>query len=305
MINIKKRVLRELILWELLALDLGKATTGRNLFEVYHDQLELLRTITDVDFEDGTVYHNFADLLADFDDEVPEDEIQSFKLKTRSDLKFNKDLRNQIDRKYQRTQDSDEQKMLELEMSRLDQKISDAQEILNQLKKKNEEESLEIVQNSETQDGEDQNQTQDDVSTLAHLAFDLTEPKKAKELKALWDNVSFWDQVQSHFETIISFKTAIDIVIQTRSLHWRIERMSTIDRNVLRLAVYELYFQTEIPVKVTINEAIEIAKKYGSVDSSRFINGILDKIAMDLNRKPARSEFKKQDGQGARQGAKR
>jgi N utilization substance protein B len=78
-----------------------------------------------------------------------------------------------------------------------------------------------------------------------------------------------------------------------KSHHWRIERMSSIDRNVLRLATYELYFQTETPVKVVINEAIEIAKKYGSADSSKFINGILDQIAICLNRKPVKTEFKK------------
>ncbi len=295
MINVKKRVFRELVLWELLALDLGGVPEGRNLFEVYQDQLDLIRTTTDIDFEEG-VFHQFSDLLNNFDDEVPDEEIHAFKLKTRSDLKFNKDLRNQIDRKYQKSQDSDEKKLLELEMARLEQKMMQATEILDQLKKKNEAESLEIVQNAEieeenTQD-EGQNENQN-ITSLANLAFDFTDNKIRKELKSLWQNITFWNQVQEHFEMIVRFKTSLDIIIQMKSHRWRIERMSSIDRNVLRLATYELYFQTETPVKVVINEAIEIAKKYGSADSSKFINGILDQIAICLNRKPVKTEFKK------------
>lgn len=297
MINVKKRVFRELILWELLALDLGGVPAGRNLFEVYQGQLDLIRTTTDTDFEEG-VFHQFSDLVSHFDDEVPEDEIHAFKLKTRSDLKFNKDLRNQIDRKYQRSQDSDEKRSLEIEMARLENKIIQATEILNQLKKKNESESLEIVENAEMEEdhlqAEDEGQNEiQKITTLANLAFDFTDNKIKKEVNSLWQNITFWNQVQEHFEMIVRFKTSLDIVIQMKSHHWRIERMSSIDRNVLRLATYELYFQTETPVKVVINEAIEIAKKYGSADSSKFINGILDQIAICLNRKPVKTEFKK------------
>lgn len=295
MINVKKRVFRELLLWELLALDLGGVPEGRNLFEVYQDQLDLIRTTTDFDFEEG-VFHQFSDLLSNFDEEVPDEEVNAFKLKTRSDLKFNKDLRNQIDRKYQKSQDSDEKKLLELEMARLEQKMMQATEILNQLKKKNEAESLEIVQNAEIEEEntQEEGQTEDqNITSLANLAFDFTDNKIRKELKSLWQNITFWNQVQEHFEMIVRFKTSLDIIIQMKSHRWRIERMSSIDRNVLRLATYELYFQTETPVKVVINEAIEIAKKYGSADSSKFINGILDQIAICLNRKPVKTEFKK------------
>ena len=61
--------------------------------------------------------------------------------------------------------------------------------------------------------------------------------------------------------------------------NWDLERMATIDRNILRIATYELLFTDEIPPKVAINEAIEIAKKYGDKDSGKFVNGILDKIS--------------------------
>ncbi len=70
----------------------------------------------------------------------------------------------------------------------------------------------------------------------------------------------------------------IDKIISKYADNWKISRMATIDRNVLRMACYELVFVDEIPPKVSINEAIEIAKKYGDKDSGKFVNGILDRI---------------------------
>jgi N utilization substance protein B len=63
--------------------------------------------------------------------------------------------------------------------------------------------------------------------------------------------------------------------------NWRLERMSLIDRNILRLAVYEVHFQNDVPVSVAINEAVEIAKRYSTDDSGPFINGILDAMAKE------------------------
>ena len=70
----------------------------------------------------------------------------------------------------------------------------------------------------------------------------------------------------------------IDIQLGKFSDHWALERMSMIDRNILRLGICELLFETATPPKVVINEAVEIAKKFGSADSPDFINGILDKV---------------------------
>ncbi len=72
--------------------------------------------------------------------------------------------------------------------------------------------------------------------------------------------------------------SVIDKTISRYADNWRIKRMAVVDRNILRLATYELLFLEDIPPKVSINEAVEIAKKYGDVDSGKFINGILDKI---------------------------
>lgn len=70
----------------------------------------------------------------------------------------------------------------------------------------------------------------------------------------------------------------IDCVIEEYSSNWKISRMSCVDRNIMRIAVYEMFFCDDIPAKVTINEAIDIGKKYGTEESGAFINGILDSI---------------------------
>lgn len=71
----------------------------------------------------------------------------------------------------------------------------------------------------------------------------------------------------------------IDEVIESTSENWALSRMPLVDRNILRLAVYELIFEPEIPDSVSINEAVEMAKTYGGDDSSKFVNGILGKIS--------------------------
>jgi transcription antitermination factor NusB len=74
----------------------------------------------------------------------------------------------------------------------------------------------------------------------------------------------------------------VDKLITQYTEHWDLERMAAVDRNILRLAVYELLWHPEVPAKVAINEAIEIAKKFGTRESGRFINGILDRIHKEL-----------------------
>lgn len=73
----------------------------------------------------------------------------------------------------------------------------------------------------------------------------------------------------------------IDLVIQGAAENWDLKRMAAVDRNILRLAIYEIFYRDDIPAAVTINEALEIAKKYSSLESVPFINGLLDKVARD------------------------
>jgi transcription antitermination protein NusB len=74
-------------------------------------------------------------------------------------------------------------------------------------------------------------------------------------------------------------RSEIDQQIQTHAAHWRLGRMALVDLNLLRIATYEMRYASEpVPAPVAINEAIELAKKYGTSDSSKFVNGILDQI---------------------------
>jgi transcription antitermination factor NusB len=77
-------------------------------------------------------------------------------------------------------------------------------------------------------------------------------------------------------------REVIDTILRRFSQHWRLERMPAVDRNILRLAVYELVHRSDIPAKVSINEAVDLGKKYGAEDSGSFINGILDSIRLHL-----------------------
>lgn len=83
---------------------------------------------------------------------------------------------------------------------------------------------------------------------------------------------------------VIAATTAIDERITAASRHWRIERMTRVDRNVLRIGVHELDHETTTPRAVIIDEAVELAKRYGAEGSGTFVNGVLDRIAEDLGR---------------------
>ena len=79
----------------------------------------------------------------------------------------------------------------------------------------------------------------------------------------------------------LEHNASIDEKIRTRAEHWRIERMAVVDRNVLRLAVYEFLYE-DTPHTVVINEALEIARRFSTFEATQFINGILDAIKLDL-----------------------
>jgi len=78
----------------------------------------------------------------------------------------------------------------------------------------------------------------------------------------------------------------LDELITSASKNWRIDRMSRVDRNILRLGACELVAFRDVPVKVVINEAVELAKRFGTAESSAFVNGVLDRIATAVGRHP-------------------
>ncbi len=99
---------------------------------------------------------------------------------------------------------------------------------------------------------------------------------KAEEGSAESAALAFAEQL---VRGVAEHREEIDQTIERHSHNWRIDRMAKVDRNVLRLAVFELLHLPETPRKVVLNEAIELAKKFGSEESSAFINGILDKVS--------------------------
>jgi len=78
---------------------------------------------------------------------------------------------------------------------------------------------------------------------------------------------------------VVRDRQALDEMIALHSTNWKLSRMAAVDKNILRMAVFELMSCPDIPAKVTINEAVEIAKKYGNTESGSFVNGILDNVA--------------------------
>lgn len=77
-------------------------------------------------------------------------------------------------------------------------------------------------------------------------------------------------------------KADLDRLMRRSSKNWRVERMSRVDRNILRLAIYEVLYRKDVPPKVSIDEAVELGKRYGTEESGAFINGILDHIYNEL-----------------------
>jgi N utilization substance protein B len=107
-----------------------------------------------------------------------------------------------------------------------------------------------------------------------------------ESLRLFWEGQALATEVLEFahqlVEGVLFRVTELDNLIEGHSDHWKVNRMSRVDRNILRLAAYELLAIPEIPFKVTIDEAIELAKKYGTSESGAFINGILDHISRDL-----------------------
>jgi N utilization substance protein B len=86
---------------------------------------------------------------------------------------------------------------------------------------------------------------------------------------------------------VVSQREAVDRCIAAHAEHWTLDRMPLVDRNILRLATHELLHSPDVPERVVIDEAVELAKLYGGKDSSRFINGVLDKIRAGATRESA------------------
>lgn len=117
-------------------------------------------------------------------------------------------------------------------------------------------------------------------------ALDITQEPADELLQASWIDTVVPDTVREFSVTLVAgvmaHRDEIDTLVQEWSMNWSLERIGIIERNILRFAIYELLFLTDIPPNVTINEAVEVAKRYGTDEAPSFINGILDRIKQEV-----------------------
>ena len=122
------------------------------------------------------------------------------------------------------------------------------------------------------------------VQVLFHLEFSIDDPNEAVDL--IYDKFNSQKSIKSFSKELVSGicenKKELDKLISSASKNWRIDRMSYLDRSILRLATFEILFMKDIPPKVSMDEAVEIGKKFGSKDSGSFVNGLLDNIYNNL-----------------------
>ena len=119
---------------------------------------------------------------------------------------------------------------------------------------------------------------------------EITGEASDRTLRLFWENFDGSGPVKEFALSLVhgvaERREEIDAVIGKVMQNWRVERLSKVDLNVLRLATYELLGTPEVPANVVINEAIEIARRFGSQESSVFVNGVLDQVAAQLGVKP-------------------
>jgi transcription antitermination protein NusB len=94
------------------------------------------------------------------------------------------------------------------------------------------------------------------------------------------------DFARSLFEGAVANIATIDPLLRRHAEHWKLERMAAVDRNVLRLALYELLYEPAVPPAVVINEALELARRFSAADSVEFVNGVLDAVRKEVQKAP-------------------
>jgi N utilization substance protein B len=116
--------------------------------------------------------------------------------------------------------------------------------------------------------------------------IDLTDGRPEEVFPAFWQSREADAELREFSESLVlgvaESRDGMDEVIAGAASHWRIDRMAVVDRNVLRLAAYEMIHRPDTPKAVVIDEAIEVAKKFGGEESGAFVNGILDAVLRRL-----------------------
>jgi N utilization substance protein B len=116
--------------------------------------------------------------------------------------------------------------------------------------------------------------------------LEFNKPRVEEVIDRFWKEREASDEIRDYSDWIVkgivSHQEEIDNLIQSLSDHWRLSRMAHVDRNILRIAVFEFLYEKNLAAAVIINEAIEIAKKYSSDEAAAFVNGILDSVRKKL-----------------------
>jgi N utilization substance protein B len=125
-----------------------------------------------------------------------------------------------------------------------------------------------------------------ELALRALYQIDLGEASPAEAVASVSDPERYSDDALSFARDLVLGASAeverIDGVIENHSRGWSLSRMASVDRNILRLAIYELLFLPDIPASVTVDEAVELAKKYSTAESGRFVNGVLGNVVKNL-----------------------
>jgi transcription antitermination protein NusB len=126
------------------------------------------------------------------------------------------------------------------------------------------------------------------VQLLFHWDLNVHEALEEADLDGFWQ-LRTANQATKEFATrvasgVIAEQGIIDEKISRYTANYELKRISAVDRNILRVAIYEMLFCNDVPPIVAINEAIDIAKKFGTEESGKFVNGVLDRVKLDLNR---------------------
>jgi len=126
------------------------------------------------------------------------------------------------------------------------------------------------------------------LQLLFNWDLNLREAPQSKDLELFWELRDVVAGVRSFATTVlngvIANQAAIDSKIAKYTANYELKRIAAVDRNILRMAIYEMLYAVDVPPIVAINEAIDIAKKFGTEESGKFVNGVLDRVKLDLDR---------------------
>lgn len=115
----------------------------------------------------------------------------------------------------------------------------------------------------------------DDLESSLDLFFKMTRPSASAKSYA-----------EELIRGVVAEQAKLDSIIRKHAQNWDLERMGAVDRNIMRVALYEILFRPDVPPVVSINEAVELAKELSGLESGRFVNGILDRARKDIDRPP-------------------